>query len=319
MICAVHGRTHEIACRSVHANIFLVNVLLTDHSGDQMSVGAGYIASHLGAETERNACGRQDFFIRLSNPLADSENVDRRFLRPVGDADAAGQIDKLDRDADGIADLANQPEQLARERRVIFVFQRAAGSHAVQAKMPNALFPQNGIRIQQLLLRHTKFGVIQMPHNIIRDLEFAGVIAAADSVGNTDSTLHVIDLGQIIQIDNRTDGGRRTIFLRQRLVGGENDVVLRHAGVLSHYQLWHRRAVCTAAKLRQQPQNGRRGRRFDGKILTKAVIPRKGPIQLLHTTADTGFIIDIEGRGIGFTPVLRLRKRKREHTGTSSC
>ena len=46
MVCAVHGRAHEIYCTGVHANILFVGMFLMDRFGDKAAVRSHHIAPH---------------------------------------------------------------------------------------------------------------------------------------------------------------------------------------------------------------------------------------------------------------------------------
>ena len=61
--------------------------------------------------------------------------------------------------------------------------------------------------------------------------------------------LQKLDMGEIIQVDNRAQFGRVGKLLRRRVVGGKHDLLPGKSAGLGHHKLRHGRAVRAAAAL----------------------------------------------------------------------
>ena len=99
--------------------------------------------------------------------------------------------------------------------------------------MSDTLLLQRGIRFKELRLRHPELGVVEMSHDVVRNLEFTGIVAAADRIRNAACLLQIGDLRNVVQIDDRAGAARRLIFLHRGLVGAEHDPAAGHTGALA--------------------------------------------------------------------------------------
>ena len=96
----VHGRPQQIDRTGINADIVLVNLLFMDGRCNQSSVGAQHKTAQLCIEINISVSGfDQSFLVVLFNDICYFKDIYRLFIRQVGDADAAGQVDKADSDA----------------------------------------------------------------------------------------------------------------------------------------------------------------------------------------------------------------------------
>ncbi len=97
VIRAIHGRPHEIHGAGIQPDIVFVDFLFVHGLGDEAAVGARHKAAKLGHQRDvAHAGGNEHLLIDLAHAFADFENIVGLLFREVGDADAAGEIDKAD-------------------------------------------------------------------------------------------------------------------------------------------------------------------------------------------------------------------------------
>ncbi len=127
----------------------------------------------------------------------------------------------------------------------------------------------------------------------------AGVEAAGDGLGDiAQRLLQKVDVGEIIQIDDRPQLCRQLVLGGGGLVGGEHDLLPGEAAFIRQHQLGEGGAVRAAALLPQNLQNGGGGGGLNGKILLKARVPSKGGFQPSGGLPDALFVIEVEGGGV---------------------
>ncbi|MPN13229.1 hypothetical protein SDC9_160550 [bioreactor metagenome] len=100
VIGAIHGRAHQVDSGGIQANVSLVRVFFVHGAGDEPAVGAGHIAAQLGLDgNSRGICIPKAPVKVFLHAFTDQIDIRRLFIRPVGDADAARQVDKIKRKA----------------------------------------------------------------------------------------------------------------------------------------------------------------------------------------------------------------------------
>ena len=115
-----------------------------------------------------------------------------------------------------------------------------------------------------------------------------------------------IHMGQIIQVNDRSQLAGQLEFLRRSLVGGEHDVMSGKAATLAHHQLREGRTVHPASLVPQELQDSRRGSGFDGKVFLEPRIPRKGSPERAGCGANAFLVIDVERGGVGLNDLPGL-------------
>ena len=109
MIGAVHSRANEVACVGIYANVVLVDVLGVDGARDQAAIGAHHKAAHLSKDGYIvHARWNQDLLIGAANALADG--ADCLLFGTIGDAHAAGEVDKANAAAGLLLQSAREVE-----------------------------------------------------------------------------------------------------------------------------------------------------------------------------------------------------------------
>ena len=90
VVSPVHGRTHQVGRAGVYTDIFLVDMLLMDGSGDQGAVGSQHKAAHLRINGDIiHARGDQDLLVFAADAFSDRVDIIGNAVRGVGDAYAA--------------------------------------------------------------------------------------------------------------------------------------------------------------------------------------------------------------------------------------
>ena len=139
VIGPIDGRPHQIGGTGVHPNIILIGVLLVENLGDQVAVGSQHEPAQLGAEGHiTHPRGDQDLLVGPPYPFADDRDVIGRLIRTVGDAHAAGQVDKGDMTAGFFLQLHSGAEENGGQGGVILVGNGVGGQESVDAELLGA-------------------------------------------------------------------------------------------------------------------------------------------------------------------------------------
>ena len=113
------------------------------------------------------------------NPLPDLPDIIGGLLRPVRDADTAGQIDERKMNAELLMCLCGKLEQLSGKLRVILIGNGVGGKECMNPEVLHAVSLQLRICIEKLLLRHAVLGIPGIVHDAIAHLENSARIEAA--------------------------------------------------------------------------------------------------------------------------------------------
>ena len=172
VVGAIHGRADQIDGACVDTDIVLVDLLLVDGLGHQAAVGAHHKATHLGANRHiAHAGGNQNLVVGRMHSFADGMDIVGLLLGQVGDADAAGQIDKGDVCAGLALQAHGKLKEDARELGVVVVGDGVAGKECVDAKVFGALGLERAKGLEELLGGHAVFGVAGVIHDAVGELE----------------------------------------------------------------------------------------------------------------------------------------------------
>ena len=122
VIRPVHGRTHQVTCAGICADVLLIDVLCVDRARHEMTVRCEHKAAEFGVQRHITHAGRhKDLLIRPAHAFADDGDVIGRLIRPVRDTDAAGEVNERDMAAGLLLQLRRQPEKHTRQRGIVFV------------------------------------------------------------------------------------------------------------------------------------------------------------------------------------------------------
>ena len=270
----VDGRAHQVGSAGIHADILLVDVLFVDSPGHKAAIGPHHEAAQLAAQLHvPHPRGNQDLLIFLPHALADKGDVVLRLLRAVGDADAAGEVDVLDVTTGLRLQLRRQPEEDARQLRVVVVGDGVGGQEGVDAEVLGPLGFQHFKCLGDLGPGHAVFGVAGGVHHLEPLLALPqgenspGIVPTEHRIRDvSDGLLQKLHMGDIVQIDDRPQPVRQPELLRQGIVGGEHDLMAPEAAFLRHHQFRQAGAVRAAALLTHDLQQGGGG---GGPVLQK--------------------------------------------------
>ena len=93
VIRPVHGRTHQVTCAGICADVLLVDVLCVDRARHEMTVRCEHKAAEFGVQRHiTHAGGHKDLLIRPAHAFADDGDVIGRLIWPVRDTNAAGEV-----------------------------------------------------------------------------------------------------------------------------------------------------------------------------------------------------------------------------------
>ena len=108
-------------------------------------------------------------------------------------------------------------------------------------------------------------------------LQRPGVVAEADQLGQAGVLLEEIDVGDVVQVDDRAEVPGLDELLGGGVVGGEHDLLAGDADPLGEHQLGQRAAVGAEALFLQDLQDEGIGQRLDGEELLEALDALRRP------------------------------------------
>ena len=225
--------------------------------------------------------------------LADGVNVVGLLLGQIGDADAAGQIDKGDMCARFTLQAHGKFKEDTCELGIVVVGDGIAGKEGMDAKILGALGLEHAESLEELLGGHAVLGVAGVVHDAVGELEQAARIkAAADRLGDgSRDALKELDMADVVKVDDGTQLVGELKVRRRRVVGREHDVVAGDTQRAGNHELGIARAIAAAAVFVENGDERRVGIGLDGKVFLKARVPCKGIAHLLHVAADARLVI----------------------------
>ena len=128
VISPVHCRPHQVHRTGIHADILLMDMLLMDRLCHKGSERPHHKPSHLGIDRHiSHSRGNQNLLIGFLHTFSDHIYIIRRLPRLIGDAHAAGEIDKGNMRARLLPQLHRKLKKLSGKHRIIFVCNGIAG------------------------------------------------------------------------------------------------------------------------------------------------------------------------------------------------
>ena len=122
VIRPVHGRTHQVTCAGIRADVLLIYVLCVDRARHEMTVRREHKSAEFAVQRHIAHAGRyKDLLICPAHAFTDDGDVIGRLIRPVRDTDAAGEVNERDMAAGLLLQLRCQPEKHTRQRGIVFV------------------------------------------------------------------------------------------------------------------------------------------------------------------------------------------------------
>ena len=246
-----------------------------------------------------HSCRNKNLFIDFTHTLSDHADIIRLLIRAVWNTDTAGKINKTDVRAGFLLKLHCKLKHNLCKHWVILICYSIAGKKRMNTKILRAFFFQNTECLKNLICCHSILGIPGIIHNIIADLEHtARIVTTADGFWNSScSTLHSINVSDIVQVDNSANLIRITKLLFRCVIGRKHDISFSAAKSLCHHKLCHGRTVAATAILLKDLDQIWIGSCFYRKKLLKSFVPAKGFLQRLCIFADSFFIIKMKRCG----------------------
>ena len=178
----------------------------------------------------------------------------------------------------------------------------------MDAETLRALFFQDSVSLEDLLVGHAVFRLARTAHYLCADAEVSsGIVAAADSLRyRTRDLLEKIYMSEIVKVDDRPETSRLDKILSRRRVRREHYLLAFESDSVAHHELGERRAVDPAALLLQNIEYDRVRRRLDGEILPESLVPREGGVQRARPLTYSLFIVYVERRRVDLRDLLEL-------------
>ena len=172
----------------------------------------------------------------------------------------------------------------------------------MDAEVFHALLRKDTVRLFDLVAGHAVLGIAGIVHDAVSNGEVAARIEpAAHGFGQAAGDLfQKVDMRQVVQVDENPHPGGQGHVLDRRLVGAEHDFVFLEADRIRHLQLRQARTVGAAALFPENPQQKGIGRGLDGEVFPEALVPGESLAHEARRFADSLFVIQVEGRRIGF-------------------
>ena len=181
--------------------------------------------------------------------FTDGHDVVRLLRRTVRNAYAAGQVDECDMHAGLLLHVNRQLEQDACQCRIVLIGNRVGGEECVNAEMLNTLLLHVLERFDQLLAGHAVLRFLGCTDNCIPPRHIRpGIISETDAFRYQVKPFHIIQIGNIIQINNSPKLMRfQKLFIRC-VIGRKNNFLSCDSHRFRQNQFCHGTAVCTHAK-----------------------------------------------------------------------
>ena len=326
MIGSVKRRTHQIGHARVKSGVEAVGVLDVPDARDEIAVRSGDAASALHIKLKRlQALGDDDLVVPFFDAFADALKAHRLLIGTIGNADAAADIDEFELDAGLFGDFGHQRKEELRRIDDVFGIELVRGDHRMQAKTLDARFLHLRVALEKLFAGEAVLRLLGLADDGVAALQRTWVVAAAHDavleIGGSGSARRFkkpVPVGDIVEIDDRSEFPGLAEFLRRGVVGGEHDRLADVADLLRQDEFRHRRTVAAKIKLLQKLHEIRVGRGLDGEIFAEPLVPGERLFKTPRVLADRLGVVDVERSGpLGYDFFkFCLIKRKLSHQFT---
>ena len=165
MVRTVHGRTHEIACTGIYADVVLISILLMYSLSYQSAVRCKHISSKLCKYSHiHNTVCLKYLFIHFLYTLWYFKNIIRFFIRSIRYTDTAWQIDKLNAYTCFILYSYRKLKQFSGKLRIVFICYRIACKECMDTEMLYSFWLHYFKRLYKLLRSHSVLGISRIVH-----------------------------------------------------------------------------------------------------------------------------------------------------------
>ena len=267
-----------------------------DRPGDQVPVGAGHHPPALEKDLHRVEPGRhKEPLVFGPDLLGETLEIDRLLFGPVGDPDAAAQVDELQADPEPVFHLHGQLEQHPGRLYEIAALELVGNDKGVQPEAGGPLGARQRVGLEELRARQAVLRIRRIPDDGVPAAQVAGVVAEGEDLRDATVPLDVGDVADVVHVDDRPELAGLDVLLRRRLVGGEHDLLPRDPRPLRHHQFRQRTAVGAAPFLVKEVEDMGIRARLDGEILLEPLDPGKGGAEIAHVRAEPPLVVDMEG------------------------
>ena len=241
MIGAVHARSHQGLHRGVHTDVCAIDVLAVDGPHDQHSVRSGHVASAFHVKLRPVAVFRLEILQHGRYLCGHVFQVERLLLRPIGDAQAPSHVDELETDIQPAGYLCDQRQQHLHGFNHVLVVELVGGDHRVHAEPAGAAFGRQPVRVENLIVGQSVFGLHRVADDEVAGAFRAGVVAEADQSGHFRNLGNQGDVVQVQQAPSVC--GSRGKLGGAGVVGGEHDVLRARTDPAAQHQFGRGAAV----------------------------------------------------------------------------
>ena len=184
----------------------------------------------------------------------------------------------------------------------------------MESEALHSLLLHAAVGLEELGLREAVFRLLGLADDGVAALERTGVPTAAEAIREmaAQRALEEIEVGDVVEVDDRAERGRFLELGGRRVVRREHHVFPDVSDGLCENQLRHRRTVAAETFLSEQRHEVRVGRGLDGEVLVEALVPGKGGFETARVRDDRRLVVDVERRGPARGNGLKLFTRKRE-------
>jgi len=186
MIGPVHTRTHEVRHAGVDPHVLFVGFLEIDHPRDQETEWPGDRAAILHEDIDGiKTGGGENFLIEFLHPSAELGEIDFMVGGPIGDANAAAEIDEIDLDACLTLDEHGQFKQHLRRVQERLYVTLVRDDHGMQAEALGTQFSAALVTLQKLGAGAAELGFRGIADDRVAGPFGARVVAEANRLGHT--------------------------------------------------------------------------------------------------------------------------------------
>ena len=165
----------------------------------------------------------------------------------------------------------------------------------------------------QLGIGEAVLRVARIAHDFVTDFEVsAGIVAAADGFGNAAVLTENVNVGNVVEVDERAEAAGVVELMVGHGVGGEHDVPPGESAGVCEHQFRVAGAVHAAAFFLQNAEDSGVRQGLDGEIFLKIFAPCKRLLQRAGIPADSGFVVEVVGGRVLGSGIFKHRVRKRK-------
>ena len=300
VVRAIEGGTHQVGHAGVEADVIAVDVFAVDGVRYQIAVGCHDDAAIFREDVEwRKPRRNNDFFVLLADARADAFQIDRRLFGTIRHADTTTQIDKVELDANFLADFDHEFKEHAPGFNKVFRIEFVGREHGMQTETLDALFLGETIAFKKLFAGEAVLGFLGRANDGVAAAQRAWVVTETEQLGQfAEFFFQERDMCDVIQIDECAEFDGFLVFVRGRFVGREHDTGTGEADLFREDEFCERTTVCAHAFFFYDFHQVRIGGCLDGEKVSVRRRPGEGRVQSLADRTDARFIVQMKRRRV---------------------